>query len=795
MDTRVFCVYNLATRVFLSSKVTVANGENQPLKVLKVMVSGLALDAESGLWLNPLKSTPAVPRLFPFDLVYLDHDHRIVEMVEVLADVEFPPYRREVASAIVLPLDTLRSTQSRRGDQLVVCLRAEADQLIPAPSVQANMHSTQEGLVPRSLAQIEEPATATAREASEVVPIIEDQRTASARDIVASYFAVEETPQIEAGEVDEAQQLDSVGGLTASTSSAHQQEATWTSEEHPPNTLASTPVRVSIPEVEKPRTPATTPVIEDGDEVEDLFANWVESPYSTSALIGRRERPSAMEVDAAAQKALTSTALTQSQAVSGQETKSATTSPPKIEVIAGEKTETVSKVERPAEAESIPASETLQPAPTPELTAQPPKADSDAAPEAAEPAAGQAAQARQAEPSSPQASANQPVKLAIPQPRGPASFTVAQYGMWQVSAPTALTSRVAPPMKPGVEGAADRVSEKADAKEASMKKEASSQHAVTNSTASEAASKPIQKDPVPGPIAEADHTALEESDLRVSEPATGLAGQVAAPVTDRLKDFESRLANALTNASAGWSRDSSGETGPETAPQLVRSQEPEANAESDWRTERIVEATGKPAPAEFAALVQEKLDRLQVRADEGPVESPALISTPVIQKVAEKAKVVSEDAAGVMAKRAEPADDPLKSRPVRLSARLRSWLTPAPQLASDRRRAHRRYVPGMVAHYFTGGAPKPYDVADISLTGFYVLTEDRWTPDTMVRMTLQKPCVKGGKKQSITVLSRIVRRGSDGVAAEFVMPDSLDPQSRDVMPSEATDRIALARFL
>jgi hypothetical protein len=101
----------------------------------------------------------------------------------------------------------------------------------------------------------------------------------------------------------------------------------------------------------------------------------------------------------------------------------------------------------------------------------------------------------------------------------------------------------------------------------------------------------------------------------------------------------------------------------------------------------------------------------------------------------------------------------------------------------------------MVAHYFTGGAPKPYDVADISMTGFYVLTEDRWTPDTMVRMTLQKPCVKGGKKQSITVLSRIVRRGSDGVAAEFVMPESLDRHSRDVMPSEATDRFALARFL
>ena len=66
----------------------------------------------------------------------------------------------------------------------------------------------------------------------------------------------------------------------------------------------------------------------------------------------------------------------------------------------------------------------------------------------------------------------------------------------------------------------------------------------------------------------------------------------------------------------------------------------------------------------------------------------------------------------------------------------------------------------MVAHYFTGGGPKPYDVADISMSGFYLLTEDHWMPDTMIRMTLQKPCAKGERKQSITVLSRVVRRGT-----------------------------------
>jgi hypothetical protein len=101
----------------------------------------------------------------------------------------------------------------------------------------------------------------------------------------------------------------------------------------------------------------------------------------------------------------------------------------------------------------------------------------------------------------------------------------------------------------------------------------------------------------------------------------------------------------------------------------------------------------------------------------------------------------------------------------------------------------------MVAHYFTGGAPKPKNVADISMSGMYLLTDDRWMPGTMIQMTLQKPCASGEKKQSINVLSRIVRRGSDGVAIEFIMPEALPHISHDIQPSQATDKFALARFL
>ena len=101
----------------------------------------------------------------------------------------------------------------------------------------------------------------------------------------------------------------------------------------------------------------------------------------------------------------------------------------------------------------------------------------------------------------------------------------------------------------------------------------------------------------------------------------------------------------------------------------------------------------------------------------------------------------------------------------------------------------------MVAHYFTGGAPRGHEIADISMTGMYLLTGDRWMPGTMIQMTIQKPCAQGERKQSMNVLSRIIRRGSDGVAIEFVMPDALSHIGHDIQPSQATDKFALARFL
>lgn len=109
----------------------------------------------------------------------------------------------------------------------------------------------------------------------------------------------------------------------------------------------------------------------------------------------------------------------------------------------------------------------------------------------------------------------------------------------------------------------------------------------------------------------------------------------------------------------------------------------------------------------------------------------------------------------------------------------------------DRRRSKRHPVPGLVAYYWTGGTPKAHQIGDISSTGFYLLTTERWVPDTMIRMTLQRPGPKGERaEEAISVVSRVVRWGEDGVGYEFVASKVLDISSEPVdRPNEARQRL------
>lgn len=98
--------------------------------------------------------------------------------------------------------------------------------------------------------------------------------------------------------------------------------------------------------------------------------------------------------------------------------------------------------------------------------------------------------------------------------------------------------------------------------------------------------------------------------------------------------------------------------------------------------------------------------------------------------------------------------------------RLMGWLIPD---LSDRRRAGRHPLPGLVAYHWTGATPQAYHIGNISDTGFFLLTDERPFPGTIIQMTIQRIGSSGeDSADSVAVHARVVRWGPDGVGLELL---------------------------
>jgi hypothetical protein len=121
-------------------------------------------------------------------------------------------------------------------------------------------------------------------------------------------------------------------------------------------------------------------------------------------------------------------------------------------------------------------------------------------------------------------------------------------------------------------------------------------------------------------------------------------------------------------------------------------------------------------------------------------------------------------------------------------ASLKGWWKSL--FSNDRRKADRVPAPTLGVYYWNGDQPKQHQVRDISPTGLYVVTDERWYIGTLVTMTLQKTDVPADKEErSIAVQSKAVRHGADGVGLQFILRESAGGHSMGV------DRKTLDRFL
>jgi hypothetical protein len=120
---------------------------------------------------------------------------------------------------------------------------------------------------------------------------------------------------------------------------------------------------------------------------------------------------------------------------------------------------------------------------------------------------------------------------------------------------------------------------------------------------------------------------------------------------------------------------------------------------------------------------------------------------------------------------------------------LERWWSPDP------RQAPREPAPGLAAYYWNGASPKAHTVRDISATGLYLVTEERWYPGTLVLMTLQRTGdEEKAAERSIAVMSRAVRWGNDGVGLQFVLPEEQSSR-KGQDPHDGATKKEFARFL
>jgi hypothetical protein len=114
----------------------------------------------------------------------------------------------------------------------------------------------------------------------------------------------------------------------------------------------------------------------------------------------------------------------------------------------------------------------------------------------------------------------------------------------------------------------------------------------------------------------------------------------------------------------------------------------------------------------------------------------------------------------------------------------------------DRRNNQRRAWPNLLAYYWDGGAPKSHQILDISSTGLYLLTPERWYPGTLVLVSLQRVgAAETDPDRSITVNAKVVRLGNDGVGLKLIMPEESAPSRTHNGAANRANRKTFRRFL
>jgi hypothetical protein len=133
--------------------------------------------------------------------------------------------------------------------------------------------------------------------------------------------------------------------------------------------------------------------------------------------------------------------------------------------------------------------------------------------------------------------------------------------------------------------------------------------------------------------------------------------------------------------------------------------------------------------------------------------------------------------------------------PVQEKPKTKGWLqkllNPDPP---QPRKAQRDLAQGLVAFYFTGGDSAPHAVRDISSTGLYLMTDERWYPGTVIRMTLTD-LRRAKEENSIMVYASVVRWANDGVGLAFAFADERSARNSSTAALGGANKVQMESFI
>lgn len=120
--------------------------------------------------------------------------------------------------------------------------------------------------------------------------------------------------------------------------------------------------------------------------------------------------------------------------------------------------------------------------------------------------------------------------------------------------------------------------------------------------------------------------------------------------------------------------------------------------------------------------------------------------------------------------------------------RLMRWIVP------EQRVANRHGMPPVVAYLGMNRSSKKYRIGDISVAGFYMVTEERWIPGSGFPVTLERTD-EDAHGSIFTVYSTVARTGLDGMGFTFLPPAKEDRQAAEARSMARLDFTKLAQFL